>query len=214
MADNTDKQNSLNVTTANPFKDSNRSGWLWIAPLGTPLPKTPTEALSDAFKGTGFITEDGLTEPAAMELGDGFVDAGGETMINADPSFNKTWTGAFSEASNINVLTALYGADKVKLDETTGVLTYDEEAISLDHHVMVIDELWAKTPDFPLGRRVRHVMPNATILLTDDITHNSTSLVSYGFTVSASSISNYPPQRTMVQIKAPTGGGTTRSAAK
>ena len=212
MADAKDMQDSRNVSVSHPFMNCTVSGYLWVAPTGTTLPEAPDSALTDAFKGTGFITEDGLTEPAALELGDGFVDAGGETIANADPTFNKTWTGAFAEAANVNVLTALFGSDHVKVDSATGVLTYDEEAISLDYHVIVVDELWAKTDDFPFGRRVRHVMPHATIAITDDITHNSTTLVSYGFTVTATGIAGYPPQRTFIQIAKPTVPSGSRSA--
>lgn len=213
MADATGFKENNNVTVSHAFKSSTASGYMWIAPQGTTLPDTVDSALTDAFKGTGFISEDGLVEPAALDLGDGFVDSDGENVANADPSFNKTWTGSFIEAANVNVITALFGSDHVTVDNTTGLLTYDEEAIALDYHVIVIDELWAKTSDFPLGRRVRHVMPHATIAITDDITHNSTTLVSYGFTVTATGIAGYPPQRTFIQIpktgSAPSG---TRSA--
>lgn len=200
MADATGFKNNNNATVSHAFKSNTASGYMWIAPLGTDLPETADSALTDAFKGTGFITEDGLTEPAALELGDSIVDSDGETITSADPTFNKTWTGAFAEAANINVVTALFGSDHVKVNNSTGLLTYDEEAIALDYHVIVVDELWNKTDDFPLGRRVRHVMPHATIAITDDITHNSTTLVSYGFTVTATGIAGYPPQRTFIQI--------------
>lgn len=207
MADITkDMQNTDNVSVAKGIREAARSGWMWIAPVGTKLPETAVEKLDDAFQGTGFISSDGLVEPAALSLGDPFTDANGDTMATADPTFNKQWTGTFQEYTNTAVIAALFGKDQVNFDPANGEIHVDEKAITLDHHVIVVDEVLSATQDFPQGRRARYVMPNAQIALTDDITHNSTTLLGYGFTVTAYSIPGYPPQRRLIQIAKPTGG--------
>ncbi len=210
MADITkDMQNTDNVSVAKGIREATRSGWMWIAPVGTKLPETAVEKLDDAFQGTGFISSDGLVEPAALSLGDPFTDANGDTMATADPTFNKQWTGTFQEYTNTTVIASLFGKDQVTFDPATGEIHVDEKAITLDHHVIVVDEVLSATQDFPQGRRARYIMPNAQIALTDDITHNSTTLLGYGFTVTAYSIPGYPPQRRLIQIAKPTGGSDT-----
>ena len=103
------KQNSQNVTFSKPFADADRSGYIWVAPAGTTLPTDATTALAATYVGLGYISEDGLTEPAALELADGIVAAGGDTVAQGDPTFNKTWTGTCIEALNIDMLKTAYG---------------------------------------------------------------------------------------------------------
>jgi hypothetical protein len=46
------------------------NGQYYTAPIGTPLPTTPTGALNAAFIGLGFITEDGATLTVTPEVSD------------------------------------------------------------------------------------------------------------------------------------------------
>ena len=71
------KQSSANVTFSKPGTSANKSGYIWVAPLGTAIPTDATTELDAAFVGLGYLSEDGLTEPASFEPGDDIVAAGG-----------------------------------------------------------------------------------------------------------------------------------------
>lgn len=185
-------QNTKNVGASKPFKDAKRSGYIWIAPIGTALPTKYDDELDAKFAGLGYMSDDGLVEPAALSPGDNVNDAGGEQIFQYDPTFSKTWTGTAVESRNIDLLKAAFGSANVTVDATTGMVSYDESAISPEHHVFVVDELVR-------GKRVRHVMPDATFMITDDISHVSTALVSYGFTINAYATDSYPSQRTFME---------------
>lgn len=171
------KQKSQNVTFSKPFEDSDRSGYIWVAPIGTTLPPNATAALATTYVGLGYISEDGLTEPAALELADGIVAAGGDTVAQGDPTFNKTWTGTCIEALNLDMLKTAYGTTNVA--GTDSNFFYDEKAITPEHHVIVVDELLSG------NRRRRSVMPDATFVITGDITHVHTDLMGFEFTITA-----------------------------
>ena len=64
------KQSSANVTFSKPGTSADKSGYIWVAPLGTAVPTNATAELDKAFVGLGYLSEDGLTEPASFEPGD------------------------------------------------------------------------------------------------------------------------------------------------
>lgn len=171
------KQNSQNVTFSKPFADADRSGYIWVAPLGTKLPTDATTTLPETYVGLGYISDDGLTEPAALDLADGIVAAGGDTVAQGDPTFNKTWTGTCIEALNVDMLKTAYGAANVTGSD--GTFSYVEKAITPEHHVIVVDELLSG------NRRRRSVMADAIFVITGDITHVHTDLMNYDFTITA-----------------------------
>lgn len=107
------KQSSANVTFSKPGASANKSGYIWVAPLGTPIPTDATTELGVAFVGLGYLSEDGLTEPASLTAGDDIVAAGGDTVAQADPTFSKTWTGTCIEALNEDLLKVAYGSTNV-----------------------------------------------------------------------------------------------------
>ena len=81
------KQSSANVTFSKPGTN------IWVAPLGTTIPTDATTEPGAAFVALGYLSEDGLTEPASLS-------AGGDTVAQADPTFSKTWTGTCIEVSD------------------------------------------------------------------------------------------------------------------
>lgn len=200
------KQDSKNVTFSKPFADADRSGYIWVAPAGTNLPTDAKTNLNEAFVGLGYISEDGLTEPAALELADGIVAAGGDTVAQGDPTFNKTWTGTCIEALNLDMLKTAYGTANVTGSGDT--FSYEEKAITPEHHVIVIDELLSG------NRRRRSVMADATFVITGDITHVHTDLMGFEFTITAypSTALNGAAQKVYVApVTAPGTGSDTGS---
>lgn len=191
------KQSSANVTFSKPGTSANKSGYIWVAPLGTAVPTDATAELDNAFVGLGYLSEDGLTEPASFEPGDDIVAAGGDTVAQADPTFSKTWTGTCIEALNEDLLKVAYGSANVTVTPagtTDGSITIKEQAGDIEHHVIVIDEMLKG------GRKRRNVMADATFLITGDISHVHTALVNLEFTITAYSTAAYPAQTQYITI--------------
>ena len=192
------KQSSANVTFSKPGTSANKSGYIWVAPLGTTVPTDATTELNPAFVGLGYLSEDGLTEPAAYEAGDAIVAAGGDTVAQADPTFSKTWTGTCIEALNEDLIKVAYGYSNVTVKAATssadGSITVKEQASELEHHVIVIDEMLKG------GRKRRNVMADATFLITGDISHVHTALVNFEFTINAYPTATYPAQTQYITI--------------
>lgn len=192
------KQSSENVTFSKPGTSTNKSGYIWVAPLNTTLPTDATTELKENFVGLGYLSEDGLTEPASFEPGDDIVAAGGDTVAQADPTFSKTWTGTCIEALNEDLLKVVYGSTNVTRTEGTtsgdAFITIKEQAGNLEHHVIVIDEILKG------GRKRRNVMADATFLITGDISHVHTALVNFEFTINAYPTATQPAQTQYITI--------------
>lgn len=192
------KQSSANVTFSKPGASANKSGYIWVAPLGTKVPTDATTELAPAFVGLGYLSEDGLTEPASLTAGDDIVAAGGDTVAQADPTFSKTWTGTCIEALNEDLLKVAYGSTNVTVTQATasadGSITVKEQAGDLEHHVIVIDEILKG------GRKRRNVMADATFLITGDISHVHTALVNFEFTINAYPTADQPAQTQYITI--------------
>lgn len=192
------KQSSANVTFSKPGASANKSGYIWVAPLGTAVPTDATTELDPAFVGLGYLSEDGLTEPASFEPGDDIVAAGGDTVAQSDPTFSKTWTGTCIEALNEDLLKVAYGSSHVTVKEAStsadGSITIKEQAGELEHHVIVIDEMLKG------GRKRRNVMADSTFLITGDISHVHTALVNFDFTINAYPTATQPAQTQYITI--------------
>lgn len=191
------KQSSANVTFSKPGTSANKSGYIWVAPLGAEIPADATTELDSAFVGLGYLSEDGLTEPASFEPGDDIVAAGGDTVAQADPTFSKTWTGTCIEALNEDLLKVAYGSANVTVTpagESDGSITVKEQAGDIEHHVIVIDEMLKG------GRKRRNVMADATFLITGDISHVHTALVNFEFTITAYPTADHPAQTQYITI--------------
>lgn len=191
------KQSSANVTFSKPGTSTNKSGYIWVAPLGTTIPADATTELGPKFVGLGYLSEDGLTEPASFEPGDDIVAAGGDTVAQADPTFSKTWTGTCIEALNEDLLRVAYGASNVTVkpaDASDGTIIVKEQAGDIEHHVIVIDEMLKG------GRKRRNVMADATFLITGDISHVHTALVNFEFTITAYPTADHPAQTQYITI--------------
>lgn len=190
-------QSSANVTFSKPGTSANKSGYIWVAPLGTKVPTDATTELGETFVGLGYLSEDGLTEPASFEPGDDIVAAGGDTVAQADPTFSKTWTGTCIEALNEDLLKIAYGSANVTVtpaSTTDGSITIKEQAGDIEHHVIVIDEMLKG------GRKRRNVMADATFLITGDTSHVHTALVNFEFTITAYPTATQPAQTQYITI--------------
>lgn len=152
-------------------------GAVFIAPKGTTLPTTAIAALDAAFKGAGYISDDGVTHTSSPETEE--IKAWGGDPVLA-PQTNKTdqYKMKFIEFLNIDVLKAIYGDDNV-----TGTLA-DGLAITgnnteVEAHSYVIDQILKG------GVIYRTVIPNGKITEIGDVVYKDNEPIGFDVTITA-----------------------------
>lgn len=151
------------------------TGTLFYAPLGTPLPTTPTEELDEAFIECGFIGEDGFTEDNTRDTTKKKA-FGGTTVKTLQSEYTATIAFTFLESLNADVLRAVYGEDNVEVDD--GVITVRKNKKMLPHMVWVID-----TEDNDTDRR--WLVGDGQITETGSVNIVHTDTIEYPVTIEA-----------------------------
>jgi len=166
-----------NVVSGKPLA----TGGLLIAPLATALPTDTTVALNAAFKGAGYIGEDGVTE--ATDRSTEKIKAwGGDTVKIVQSEFSVTYQFSFIEALNSDALKATYGDDNVTTTAATptvGTL----QAIKINSK-----QLPHKSYVFEIrdgAAKIRIVVPDGQITEVGEVTYNDADVVAYQVTVEA-----------------------------
>lgn len=161
------------VTTGKP----KIGGAVFIAPVGSTLPVTATEALAAAFASAGYVSEDGVTNSNSPETNN--VKAwGGDIVLTPLEQKEDTFQFSLIEAQNSVVLKAVYGDSNVTGALATG-LTVKANAAEPEAHAWVIDMIYTG------GVLKRVVIPNGTITEVGDIVYNDSDPVGYELTVTA-----------------------------
>lgn len=163
---------ATNVSTGKP----NKSGAIFFAPLGTPLP-TDTDATRDAaFVALGYVSDDGLTNDNSPESSQ--IKAwGGDTVLNMQTERPDSFQFTLLEVLNADVLKAVYGDTNVIVDDQTGNITVKATADELNGGSWIIDMIMRG------GRKKRIVIPNGTISELGTITYKDDDTVGYQLTI-------------------------------
>ena len=169
--------NSQNIVAGKPLA----TGGVRIGPLGATPPTDATTALDAAFKATGYVGEDGLTE--ATERSTEKVKAwGGDTVKVLQTDYSVTYSFTFLETLNADVLKTVYGDDNVTstaADATKGALHVVKlNSETLPHKSFVFD---MKDGD----ARIRIHVPDGQVTETGEVTYNDGEVVGYQVTVEA-----------------------------
>lgn len=162
--------NVSNVTTGKPKV----SGAVFAAPIGTALPTSPTEALSSAFKGLGYVSEDGVVNNNSPES-DNVKAWGGDTVLVLQTDRPDTFGLTLIEVLNKAVLDIIYGADNV--EDTDGDLAIKATAAAMEPWSFVIDMVMTG------NRAKRIVIPNGTVSELGEIAYKDTDPVGYEVTI-------------------------------
>lgn len=87
-------------------------GAVFVAPIGTELPKDVTTQLNAAFKGLGYCSDDGITNTNSPETEEQKA-WGGDTVLNMQASKADTFKLKLLEVLNVDVLKTVYGENNV-----------------------------------------------------------------------------------------------------
>ncbi len=166
-------QTASNVSASKPPV----GGALSRAVTGTTLPTDATTALAAAFKGLGYISEDGVTNSRGLSVTD--IKAwGGDTVLSAQDSVTDTFQMTLIEATNIDVLKAVYGSGNVTGTFATGI-SVSANADEQEEASWVIDMVLKNSA------LKRVVIPCGKITAIEDITYADSSAIGYGITITA-----------------------------
>lgn len=136
------------------FGKPKSTGAVYVAPAGTALPTTAWENLNAAFKGLGYVSEDGLVNGIETDVED--INAwGGDLVLTGQTTFKEMFTVNLIE-TNAEALKVYYGSDNV-VEEGNGSITVTQTNEMLPR-VSVVFELVMTG-----GRIKRIVVPYAQI---------------------------------------------------
>lgn len=142
--------NASNVSFGKP----KATGAVFVAPAGTTLPTDATTALNAAFKGLGYVSEDGLVN--SVETDTENVNAwGGDLVLVGQTTFMETFMVNLIE-TNPEALKVYYGEDNVTVNGDSITITQNSAQLP---NVSVVFEIVLTG-----GRIKRIVVPNAQIV--------------------------------------------------
>jgi hypothetical protein len=169
----TSTNNSSNVSVGKP----KATGAVFFAPKGTAVPTDATTELSDAFKGVGYVSEDGVTNEVETDTEE--IKAwGGDVVATPQTSYSEKFTLTLIETS-ANTLKVVYGDDKVTVDESTGVITINHNSAEKTEMVMVIEVVMND------DRIKRIVVPKCKLIEMGEITYKDDEAIGYECTFQA-----------------------------
>lgn len=164
---------SENVTTAKP----KIGGAIYSAPLDTTLPTDAITNLDAAFKGLGYISEDGLTN-SNSPTSENIKAWGGDIVASVQTEKEDSFSYTLIEATNVDVLKEVYGTDNVSGDLEDGI-TIKANSKELEEHILVIDMILKK------GVLKRVVIPNGKISEIGEISYADADSIGYETTLQA-----------------------------
>lgn len=164
------EETTMNDASNVSFGKPKATGAVFVAPYGTTLPTDATTALNAAFKGLGYVSEDGLVN--SVETDTENVNAwGGDLVLVGQTSFAETFTVNLIE-TNADALKVYYGEDNVSVVGDAIKITQNSAMLP---NVSVVFELVLTG-----GRVKRIVVPNAQIAdRSSEITYVDGEAIAY-----------------------------------
>ena len=161
--------NQANVSSAKGVK----GGYIFSAPVGTPLPTDIKTPLDPAFKCLGFLSEDGYVE-TVDEDADDINDMNGDVMDSTNSKRVESSQLTFAEIKAAT-LKRQYGENNVT--DENGIITVKHNADSHDVFAYVLDLVLKN------NRRWRKVVPKGKSSELDDLTIASSELCQRALTM-------------------------------
>lgn len=151
-------------------------GAIFTAPVGTALPTDATTELNTAFKGLGYVSDDGLENDNAPDT-DTISAWGGEKVLTITKSKDDTFKFTLIQTLNVEVAKVAYGSNNVSGDLTTGI-TIKANSNSAESRSYVIDMVLNN------DCMKRIVIPDATVSDLGTITYKDDEAIGYEITLS------------------------------
>lgn len=159
--------NVQNVTAGKPFE----GGAVFCAPINSSLPTSALEELDAAFENVGYISEDGVVNtntPTTQST----KAWGGDIVLNTVTEKADHYKFTMLEVVNLNALKAVYGADNVSGDLSTGIVVHANTK-DVPEMAWVIDMMYKG------GIRHRIVISDAQCVLSGDISYTDGGAVGF-----------------------------------
>lgn len=162
-----------NVSTAKPKV----GGAIYSAPLGTALPTNATTELNEAFKGLGYVSEDGVKN-ANSPSNENIKAWGGDTVASVQKEKEDTFTYTLIESTNVDVLKEVYGPENVTGTLDTGI-AIAANSQELEEHCLVVDMI------LKAGILKRIVIPSGKVSELGEISYGDEDAIGYETTITA-----------------------------
>jgi len=101
----------MNDSSKVSFGKPKATGALFVAPAGTTLPTTASASLDPAFKGLGYVSEEGLVNNTETDVEDTFA-WGGDNVLSGQTTYAEMFTFNLIE-TNVETAKLYYGEDNV-----------------------------------------------------------------------------------------------------
>lgn len=160
-----------NVTSAKP----KAGGAIYTAPLGTELPTDAVSELDTAFKGLGYVSEDGVTNEDTRSS-ENIKAWGGDIVGAVQTEKEDKFTYKLIESLNVEVLKEVYGSSNVTGDLDKGI-HIKSNSKELEAHAIVVDMIMNG------GILKRIVLPNAKVDEVGEIVYIDGEAVGYETTL-------------------------------
>lgn len=118
------------------FGKPKATGAVFVAPKGTAVPTDATSSLNAAFKGMGYVSEDGLVNGNEADTEQVFA-WGGDKVLDGQKTFMETFMVNLIE-TNPEVLKQYYGSGNVTVDGS-GNITVNQTSQELPEVVVVFE---------------------------------------------------------------------------
>lgn len=133
------------------------NGMVYVAPVGTALPTTPTASLNSAFVGLGYCTTDGVTLTATPDITE--IMSWQSSQATRRQILSRQVQASFTlQQFNEDTVPLAFGGGSVVL-ASVGVYRYDlpTDDVALDERAMIIDAVDGTT-------HMRIVLPRGNVM--------------------------------------------------
>lgn len=158
-------------------------GAIFNAPVGTTLPTDAGTDLNEAFKGVGYISDDGVTNTLKKDVTK--VKAwGGDVVLVLNNGLEDLFKLKMIQTRDVNTLKSVYGDDNVTVTEASGS-TPEKIAIKVNNKEQAAKS-WVIDTILNGGALKRLVIPSAKIETIGDIVYKDNEAIGFDITLAGS----------------------------